>query len=84
MAKFLDLTNKADEKTWLDIIDQGHDAKLCRCQYEQDFKASTVCPKYEQYGDLYGPIDYAQDGECQFLLISNSKCFCELQPKGGI
>lgn len=73
MMKFLDLKNKADEKIWLKIIDEGHSANLHRCPYDQDFEASKACPKYEKYGDTL-------ERECQFVLITNSKCFCELQP----
>ena len=71
--KFLDLENKQDEKSWEEIIEEGHGADLHRCPYDQDFKSSSVCPKYQD--------NDVSNGECEFLLITNSKCFCELQPR---
>ena len=81
MSKFLDLENKEDEKKWEAIIEEGHGADLHRCPYDQDFKASRACPKYVPSDDPDNPYDYEWSGECQFALITNSKCFCELQPK---
>ena len=73
MSKFLNLENKSDEKTWEAIIEIGHGADLYRCPYDQDFESSWECPKYEN--------NDVSSGECAFVLITNSKCFCELQPK---
>lgn len=81
MSKFLNLENKEDEKKWEAIIEIGHGADLHRCPYDQDFKESRACPKYEPSDDPDNPYDPEWSGECQFALITNSKCFCELQPK---
>ena len=74
--KFLDIeNNKEDEATWEKIVQDPFDADLNLCPYQQNFKESMSCPKYQ---------DTNEEGEeeCDYVYITSMKCFCELLPKG--
>ena len=74
--KFLDIqNNKEDEVTWEKIIQDPFDADLNPCPYQQNFKESMSCPKYQDINEEEG------EEECDFVYITEAKCFCELSPK---
>ena len=72
MSKFLNLEDKKEFNTWVGVIENPCADKLERCPYEQDFKQSESCSHYEQSNE---------GDECSFVWITDSKCYCELQPK---
>jgi len=71
MSKFLNINNKKDFGTWEKIIQNPCADKLKRCPYEQNFKESESCSRYEQTNE---------GDECSFVWITSSRCYCELQP----
>ena len=76
--KFLNIeNNKEDEATWEKIIQDPFDADLNLCPYQQNFKESMSCPKYQDDGGEEGE----EKEECDFVYIAEAICFCELSPK---
>ena len=60
--KFLDIdNNKEDEATWEKIIQDPFDADLNLCPYQQNFKESMSCPKYQDINEEEGEEEEAED-----------------------